>query len=306
MKLHFFLLSFVIIVFLSTCVRDDPNYIDPEFDTYVDMFFEEAQKRDLNISPDDFSFSVVFGDDFRTGVCYMRQNRIEINEANWGNLTELTRQYLIFHEMGHCILDRLHDNEVLPNGECKSLMKGDEENECRFNIDNFNIWRTYYLDELFNSDTALPNWYTSEISLNLGEIIFEIEDSLGTSITIDLGEMDPEADIHFEAIFKGWDKSNRATFSIDNERILCANNAVTISNMRNLPRYFKKNVDFSTDTKVNLIRKDGFFYYLVDDQMLHMEDQLDTPLSLLRLQMEAGTTPIISETLFSLKVALLD
>ena len=77
----------------------------------------------------------------------------------------MEREALFFHELGHCILGRSHDDEVLPNGDPKSIMvEGDIQlySTCVYPIggsciDN-SFKRTYYLDELFNPQTAVPQW----------------------------------------------------------------------------------------------------------------------------------------------------
>lgn len=290
---------------ILACSRDDLNYIDPAFQSYVDMFFEEAQIRNVNISQDDFSFSVNFGEESNLGICFPSTNRILISRIQWGRLSELSKQYLIFHEMGHCILERLHDNEVLPNGECKSMMQGGEGNECRMNIDNFEVWRTYYLDELFNTKTHLPDWYTSEIKITPEKILFDIQDSLDERILADIGEIDPEANIKIEAYFKGWDKSNRSTLSWGNQRISCTKHSVSITDINDHLRYLKENIDFDVDTKMSFISQNGFDYYLIDDRIIHIEEKQDNSLRYIRVAIESAASSTISESLLSLTVSLL-
>ncbi|MBS1575616.1 MAG: hypothetical protein JST09_09970 [Bacteroidetes bacterium] len=74
-------------------------------------------------------------------------------------------EVLFFHELGHCILGRNHDNRLLPNGDPRSIMvedKRDLYSPCLYPIggscqDN-TYKRTYYLDELFDENTAIPQW----------------------------------------------------------------------------------------------------------------------------------------------------
>ena len=74
------------------------------------------------------------------------------------------REALFFHEFGHCILVRFYSNELLLNGDPKSIMV--EHNvglyTTYFNRDSscqdHSYRRTYYLDELFNEQTPVPQW----------------------------------------------------------------------------------------------------------------------------------------------------
>ncbi len=306
MKKSIIAICITIIAYCFACSPEQLHSIDPEFDPYVDLFFTEAQKRGFNISRDDFTFSIAFGNGFRSGVCYTRENRIVINKNYWHTLSELTKQYLIFHEMGHCILERPHDNQVLANGECKSLMKGDEENECRFNIDNFNIWREYYLDELFEESTALPPWYINTLVIREAETLYETVDTLSRRIFLIPDNLDPEADVLLEANFKSWNKTHRATLRIDDIKIVCSNNAISILTITDDLRYLKQNLFIQDDTKISLIRKDGLYYYLLDDQIFHIEDQLDIPWKDIRMELVTGISTTVSPAILSMKLSLID
>lgn len=47
---------------------------------------------------------------------------VTIDSAIWANLPEVFRQELIDHELGHCILNRVHRTDMLPNGYPASIM----------------------------------------------------------------------------------------------------------------------------------------------------------------------------------------
>jgi len=59
----------------------------------------------------------------------------------------MSKEYLVFHELGHCILGRSHSNDILENGDCKSIMQSGTSN-CKGNYNDEN--REMLLDELFN------------------------------------------------------------------------------------------------------------------------------------------------------------
>lgn len=72
---------------------------------------------------------------------------------------------LVFHEMGHCVLGREHLADLLPNGDPKSIMTPgnyDLYAPCVYEIGeencNFTFKRKYYVDELFDESTPVPDW----------------------------------------------------------------------------------------------------------------------------------------------------
>lgn len=72
---------------------------------------------------------------------------------------------LVLHELGHCVLGRPHDADLLPNGDPKSIMtprNTDLYAPCVYQIAeedcNFTFKRGYYLDELFDESTPVPEW----------------------------------------------------------------------------------------------------------------------------------------------------
>ncbi|MEP7320203.1 MAG: hypothetical protein ABI921_15710 [Panacibacter sp.] len=80
----------------------------------------------------------------------------------WQNSLQL--ETLIFHEMGHCMLGREHDTNLMPRGYAKSIMYPNDitlYSPCVYPIgDSCNqlYRRAYYVDELFDTSTPLPDW----------------------------------------------------------------------------------------------------------------------------------------------------
>lgn len=70
-----------------------------------------------------------------------------------------SREKVIFHELGHCILNREHKDELLPNGEGASILNT-YNNLTRYNV----MTRNYYLNELFHPETAPPLWAIQQAS----------------------------------------------------------------------------------------------------------------------------------------------
>ncbi|MEM8487606.1 MAG: hypothetical protein AAF564_18795 [Bacteroidota bacterium] len=63
---------------------------------------------------------------------------------------------LVFHELGHIVLDRGHREGLLPNNSRPSIMIG--TNLAGLYVGNAKERRKYYVDELFNPDTPVPEW----------------------------------------------------------------------------------------------------------------------------------------------------
>jgi len=131
---------------------------------YIDLFVEEAAARGIDLVVDDLV--VVYMTDLEldgveaAGLCYSETNdagptiHLDTLSDNWTSGPH-TREALIFHELGHCVLGRGHTSDLLPNSNFKSIMKpsGDPS------YTSFSLYkRAYYIDELFDENTPAPWW----------------------------------------------------------------------------------------------------------------------------------------------------
>jgi hypothetical protein len=152
----------IFVVVISSCSKEKVQVIPNEFREYVDMFFEEGNQRGLNTNLDEVNLTIQFGslNGSTAGQCSFQSNTITIDQDKWNSMIEEKKIWLIFHELGHCILNRQHKNNTTDNGECVSIMKGTENNfECSLNYYSQKWWK-YYLDELFEPSSPIPNWYS--------------------------------------------------------------------------------------------------------------------------------------------------
>ena len=121
-----FSLSLIIVLFIG-CSEEPPEIdVDPVFQEFVDEFVEIAATFGQDIDFSDTGLSIQFRDVVdrgSSGVC-LGNHQIEIETAFWAGLTDDDKQGLIFHELGHCELDRPHRNDMLANGEWSSRMRG--------------------------------------------------------------------------------------------------------------------------------------------------------------------------------------
>jgi hypothetical protein len=139
--------------------------IPREFQPFVDKFIAEAKLRgvDINLAKNGLVIryeSITSRD--AAGLCsYANPHEITIDQRSWGLATESYREFLMFHELGHCVLDRRHRNDRLPNGEWLSIMRGDPQVAGTTWTTNYTGFRRfYYLNELFNTNTPIPEFAT--------------------------------------------------------------------------------------------------------------------------------------------------
>lgn len=145
----------------------DVHNVDAEFEPYIQKFFSDAERYNCEIKDKNIVMKFAHLTDGKAGVTYMNRvpTYIEIDIDAWKSMTgpnELNeKENLIFHEMGHGILRRYHLNDVLNNGDWKTMMCGDElPNGRGSNINYRGMRKEYYIKELFTQTTEVPAWST--------------------------------------------------------------------------------------------------------------------------------------------------
>ena len=138
---------------LSGCGRDDALETDPELIPYFDLFAAEGAKRGITV---DYVASNIEGliqnipQVEVLGQCFRNEQRprkVIVDRSYWNNASEPDRQFLIFHELGHCFLDLEHDDSVDSLNNCVSIMHSTVD-VCRFVLNDDT--RDGYFDELFS------------------------------------------------------------------------------------------------------------------------------------------------------------
>ncbi len=155
--------------------------MDQEAGVYLRFFRQAAIMRGLSLNyetlrvykVDRFPWSDI--NDYTIGVCLRKAEKhvILIKEEYWDRADSVSREMLMFHELGHCILDLPHNLATRPNGDPVSLMY-----PTIFESSTYYDNHEPYLDELFRS--AL-------IRLQLGDLADEIPN---IHITIDPKKFD--------------------------------------------------------------------------------------------------------------------
>lgn len=169
------LLLFFLSITLFAC-DDDLNEdigkkkydVDSNLAPYLDRFLIEAEKRGHTFDLKNDGLIMEFADleEPTIGLCYYKANpiKVQIDRTYWGETTqsknqENLREDVVFHELAHGLLQRLHKNETLPTTEWASVMCGGDVVDDRGWWVNFNGFRKeYYLDELFDPDAPAPEW----------------------------------------------------------------------------------------------------------------------------------------------------
>jgi hypothetical protein len=135
-----------------------PNPFLPSLQPYVERFYRLKAKYRPNEKGIRRRIPIRFANLHGTiaGLCYygVGFHYIEIDEKFWAEASEANREELIFHEMGHCDLDRDHqEGEIYWNNTMipKTIM------HCCGFINDWDYWRDhdYYMKELFSNSCTV-------------------------------------------------------------------------------------------------------------------------------------------------------
>lgn len=158
---------FVALFFLS-CSEDDVEEVvepvsfanvDKELVPYFERFQQEAAARGISVDLSAADIEGVIEDlegEHVAGQCaYGRFNSprlVTVDAVFWRRSSNLFKEFIVFHELGHCYLNRGHLESSFSNGVCTSIMRSGV-GDC---FDNYNTrTREYYIDELFGPDLPL-------------------------------------------------------------------------------------------------------------------------------------------------------
>lgn len=134
---------------IETCMVDtsDPrtfSHVDAEFAPYVSDFESHYG------NPIDIPMGFKKLDRPTVGVCYRWSSgyrEIAVDPDWWEKAEPASRQELLFHELGHCVLNRQHSREVDKNKLPLSIMWPTVFSG--YLLDNYEINFDRYIEELF-------------------------------------------------------------------------------------------------------------------------------------------------------------
>ena len=162
------IIIFVFLVFFGACIEEDMSIeseitggiksydnVDRELWTHFQAFEEAAADRGFRV---DLSRANITGtietidDGNVVGTCsyggFQNHRDVVVDRSFWNRASHLYREYIVFHELGHCYLFRDHLESCLSNRTYASIMRSGSETGCR---DNYNLQtRDFYIDELMD------------------------------------------------------------------------------------------------------------------------------------------------------------
>lgn len=123
------------------------SIIPEEIQQHYDAFYSEGRKRGLRLRERPVEIILVDNYDV-AGRASRRKQWIKIRTSvtQYGHeRNAINLEYVVFHELGHYVLNRDHNNDTLQNGQLASMMY---ENKVAYTVNKEHL-RDYYLDELF-------------------------------------------------------------------------------------------------------------------------------------------------------------
>lgn len=166
MKAVEFLILFVSLITIGSCIEEDLTLIEEEspavqefplvdealwthFSAFEDAAFERGFRVDLAATRIRGEIEEIHEENI-AGTCSVGGRTtfrdVVVDQSFWENSSHLSREFIVFHELGHCFLGRDHTEDCLDNRTYASLMRSGL-GSCR---DNYNFsTRDFYLDELF-------------------------------------------------------------------------------------------------------------------------------------------------------------
>lgn len=145
----------IISVLFFGCSEEEESAIDPDLLPYIESFILEANERDINLSIDSLGIEIKFeniSDPSVIGRCRRDENgnneSIAVDPIYWKQSTELEKEYVMYHELGHCVLNRPHTTASDGSNICLSIMEPGTGELCMSNYNE--TTRAALLDELFD------------------------------------------------------------------------------------------------------------------------------------------------------------
>lgn len=152
-------LAFVLLIVLTSCgknidleVSKEYQGVAPQLWTYFAKFEKEAASRGVDV---DLTAAGITGFIEKihakgtVGLCNHRldqPNQVIIDLEFWNTASENSKELIIFHELGHCYLERGHKDEAKNDGTCSSIMRSGK-GSCIDFYNNSN--KKGYLNELY-------------------------------------------------------------------------------------------------------------------------------------------------------------
>lgn len=153
----FSLLLPLVLFVLMACEKEDVapvSKVDEALQRHFNRFLEEAAERGADYQAEVAELEGYITAITRDGVvgqCHSSDeapNIVEVDEDFWQSASYTEREYVVFHELGHCVLGRDHLDARTAEGACESIMHSGLTS-CKVIYTTSN--REAYLDELFEN-----------------------------------------------------------------------------------------------------------------------------------------------------------
>jgi hypothetical protein len=144
--------ALILHLFFISCSKENSQVIESELQIHFINFEAEAAAHglDIDLSSIDLNGYIQNIETRGTlGQCKSYSDgskQVIVDEQYWNRISDSEREYLVFHELGHCVLEREHNDGKDENGNCISIMQSGN-NECKsvYNAE----YKTELLNELF-------------------------------------------------------------------------------------------------------------------------------------------------------------
>jgi len=139
---------------MMSCEEPETIFVSPELEPYFERFAIEAGSRGFVFDYEADRIEGFINDIAErdvSGKCTFNSeepDRITVDLTFWRQANDLEKEFLVFHELGHCFLNREHLDQSNNDGSCLSIMHSGLSG-CR-NTYQSNTRETY-LNELFSN-----------------------------------------------------------------------------------------------------------------------------------------------------------
>ncbi|MEA1874706.1 MAG: hypothetical protein U9N51_09825 [Bacteroidota bacterium] len=227
-------------ILLISCDTDKWYHVPPKASDYVEHFQAMAENRGYDIDIEESGLIIEFGsieEDLNSKLYYEDPIRIVIDENAWNNSNEELKALEIYRNLALGFLNRQTLNEKFPNGEWKSLMRGEvfDENDNK-TLNFFGFRQDHYINEMFYLETETP-WWADYTSLYDSIRMQDADDVLSDDVSLD--------DLEWDYISTGLD------IDFENEELIIENdNEYETSILAQLETYL--NDDFFIETIIKI------------------------------------------------------
>jgi len=159
------LIPFLSLLFtLISCAitKPSPNHSPEDFQSYIARF--EALWGN-KVSGVDISIGTIYNENLSVstkaaGVCIRTIRPVIIfNVLMWDMFSDFYKEMLVFHELGHCVLNRNHPDQYevyqvpnfLKHSSCPYSLMDSNRTERTMTESCYRLYRDYYILELFAS-----------------------------------------------------------------------------------------------------------------------------------------------------------